>query len=74
VYEKRLREPGHADDQAVAAGEQRDERLLDDLVLPDDQLPQLGDDLLVPRAQPIGEGAVIGVLKRDLLFGGGCHR
>ncbi len=34
--------PGHADDQAVAADEQRQQHLMDDLLLADDQLAQLG--------------------------------
>ena len=42
VDEQRLREAGHADEEAVAAGEERDEHLLDDVVLPDDELAQLG--------------------------------
>ena len=33
--EQRLREPGHADEQRVAAREQRDEHEVDDLLLPD---------------------------------------
>ena len=40
--EQRLGETGHADQQAVPAGEQRDERLLDDGVVADDHLAQLG--------------------------------
>ena len=36
--EQRLGQPGHADEQAVAAGEQRDQHLIDDLVLADDDL------------------------------------
>ena len=33
-----LARPGRADDQAVAADEQRRQHLVDDLVLPDDDL------------------------------------
>ena len=53
--QQRLGQARHAGDQAVAAGEQRDQDLLDDLVLPDDDLAQLGEnplaalrDLLAP--------------------------
>ena len=38
--------PGHAGDQAVAAGEQRDQHLLDDFVLADDDLAELGENAL----------------------------
>ena len=44
--EQRLRQSGHAGDQAMAAGEERDEHLLDDFVLADDDLAQLGEDAL----------------------------
>ena len=33
-----LARPGHADDQAVAADEERQQHQLDDVALPDDQL------------------------------------
>ena len=39
-----LARPGRAGDQAMAAGEQRDQDLLDDLLLADDDLGQLGLD------------------------------
>ena len=38
-----LARPGHADQQAVAAGEDRGQELLDHLVLADDDLAQFGD-------------------------------
>ena len=38
--------PGHAGDQAMAAGEQRDQHLLDDFVLADDDLAELGENAL----------------------------
>ena len=44
--QQRLGQAGHAGDQAVAAGEQRDQHLLDDLVLADDDLAELGEDPL----------------------------
>ena len=42
--EERLGEAGRAGDEAVAAGEERDEELLDDFALADDDLAQLGAD------------------------------
>ena len=36
-----LARPGHADQQAVAAGEERDQQLLEDLLLADDHLAHL---------------------------------
>ena len=50
-----LARPGRADDQAVAADEQRHQHLLDDLVLPDDDLFSARDDLLPARLHPIRE-------------------
>jgi hypothetical protein len=47
--EQRFREARHAGDQAVAAGEQRDEHLIDDLVLADDDLAQLRENTLASR-------------------------
>ena len=46
VDQQRLGQPGHADDQAVAADEERQQHLPDHVVLPDDRLAQLGDDRL----------------------------
>ena len=47
--QQRLRQAGHAGDQTVAAGEQRNQHLIDDLVLPDDDLAQLGENALAAR-------------------------
>ena len=52
--QQRLRQAGHAGDQAVAAGEQRDQHLLDDLVLPDDDLAELGENALAARRDSLG--------------------
>jgi hypothetical protein len=41
--EQRLRQAGDAGDQAVASSEQRHQHLIDDLVLADDDLAQLGE-------------------------------
>ena len=43
LHEQRLREAGHADEQHVAAGEQRGDEIVDDLVLADDAPPDLLD-------------------------------
>ena len=43
LHEQRLREPGHADEQHVAAGEQRRDEIVDDLVLADDAAADLLD-------------------------------
>ena len=42
--QQRLRQAGHADEQAVAAREQRDQQVIDHRVLPDDALADLGGD------------------------------
>ncbi len=57
--EQRLGEAGHADDEAVAADKQRQQHLIDDLVLADDELLQLLDDALTPVLHPIGKGDII---------------
>src|SRR5262249_49608814 len=44
--QQRLGEPGHTSDEAVAAGEQRDQHLLDDVVLAHDDFAQLGENAL----------------------------
>ena len=64
-----LARPGHAGDQAVAAGEERDQHLLDDLVLPDDDLAQLGEDALAPFGDPL-RAAATAVLGRHRV---GCR-
>ena len=52
--QQRLRQAGHAGDQAVAAGEERDQHLLDDLVLADDDLAQLGENALAALGDSFG--------------------
>ena len=42
AHHERLGEPRHAFEQAMAAGEQTDEQVLDRLLLADDHLPHLG--------------------------------
>ncbi len=50
--QERLGEAGHAGDEAVAAGEQREQDLLDDLVLSDDHLPQFAEDPIATLGHP----------------------
>ena len=57
--EQRLGEAGHADDQAVAADEQRQQHLIDDFVLADDELLQLLDDALAALLHPVGKRDVV---------------
>ena len=57
--EQRLGQSGHADDEAVAADEQRQQHLLDDVVLPDDELLQLLDDVLAAVLHPVGKRDVV---------------
>ena len=59
VNEQRLGQAGSADDQAVAADEQRRQHLRDDLVLTDDDLLQLGDDLLAAGIHAVGKRDVV---------------
>jgi hypothetical protein len=59
VDQQRLGQPGHADDQAVAADEQREQHLIDDLFLANDGLAQLADNLLASVIHPVREGDVI---------------
>ena len=48
-----LARPGHAGDQAVAAGEERHQHFVDDRVLPDDDLADLGEDALRVRRRRV---------------------
>ena len=57
--EQRLGQPGHADEQAVAAREQRREQLIDHRLLADDALLHLGLDLDA-RARDLLDGAQVG--------------
>ena len=57
--------PGHADDEAVAADEEREQHLLNSVTLPDDQLPELGDDLLFTHLHPVREGDLVRRLQVD---------
>ena len=51
---QRLGQARHADQQAVAAGEQGDQQLLDHLPLADDHLRQLRSNLLIRCLQLLG--------------------
>ena len=50
--ERGLGQARHADEQPVAAREQRDQQQLDDLLLADDAAPELLDDLALGLGQP----------------------
>jgi len=63
VNQQCLGQAGHADDQAVPADEKREQHLIDDFVLPDDQLAQLPDHLFAAVLQPISEGDIICVVQ-----------
>ena len=54
--QQRLRQPRDTSDEAVAAGEQRDQDLIDDGVLPDDDFPDLGKDAFAPGRDALGDG------------------
>ena len=51
VHHQRLRQPGHALQDAVSAGEDGHQQLLDDIVLADDLPGHLLADLIVGRSQ-----------------------
>ena len=70
--QQRLGQAGHADDQAVAADEQRQQHQLDDVVLADDELVQLGEDLLAAVVHLVGERDVVG--RFEILFHVGHDR
>ena len=59
VDQQRLGQAGHADDQAVAADEEREQGLADDFVLADDELFQLGDDLLAALLHPVRQRDIV---------------
>ena len=66
-----LARPGTPTMQAVAAREEREQHELDDVFLTDDELVQLGDDLVVSALQPVGERDVVRRLERRC--GGECR-
>ena len=72
VDEQRLGQPGHADDQAVAADEQREQHLRQHLVLADDELAQLLADARLPLVHPVGERDVVGGAQIHLHVGCFC--
>ena len=68
--EQRLGEAGHADQQAVAAGEQRDQRLLDDVVVADDHLADLRADAAARLGEAVGQLGVVEPVQVGV--GSGC--
>ena len=71
--EQRLGQPRHADQDAVAADEEREQHLLEHVVLPDDQLAQLAEHAVAAFLQPVGESDVVGGFQRRESFRLGCH-
>ena len=59
MNQERLRQPRHADDQAVAADEERQQHQVHGVGLADDQLRQLTDDLVAPLLHSIGQRDVV---------------
>src|SRR5215217_283972 len=53
--QQRLRQARYAGDQAVPAGEEGHQDLVDDRVLADDDLPDLRQDALAPGSDPFGD-------------------
>ena len=53
--QQRFRQARHAGDQAVPAAEQRNQHLIDDVVLADDDLTQLVEDSLAAFPDRAGE-------------------
>ena len=50
-----LGQPGHSGNQAVPSGKQGHQYLVDDGVLPDDDLPDLGENALPSGRHPRGD-------------------
>ena len=67
-----LARPGHAFQQAMAAAEERDQQLFDDVVLADDDLRKLIEDLLAGLAQLTDGG--IGCAVDRSCRGASCER
>ncbi len=55
AHQQRLGRARQAGDQAMAADEQRDQQLLDDFVLADDELAHLGADLPEGRLETLDQ-------------------
>src|SRR5690606_12928504 len=58
--EQRLGQPRNADEQAVTAGEERSQEVLDDVPLADDPFLNLPDDLRLGRGELLHRGEVLG--------------
>ena len=81
AHHQGLGQAGHTDQQAVAAREYRDEQLLDDVFLADDDLVELGPDLVEALLELLDRFEVV-LLRRDVRRGRfgrgfrvliGCH-
>ena len=64
VDQQRLRESRHADDQTVAARQQRRQDQFDHVLLTDDQLVELGAYLVTAGFQPFGVRKIVGRVER----------
>ncbi len=71
--EQGLGEARHPDDEAVAADEQRQQGLLDDPLLADDLLADLGENLLASGLHAVGERDVVGIFEVGRLIGEFVH-
>ena len=60
LHEQRLGEAGHADEQHVAAGEERGDEIVDGLLLADDAAADLGDERRPRRCQLLEELDIAG--------------
>ena len=71
AHHQRLRRAGQAGDQAMPADEQRDQDLLQDLVLPDDDLANLLEDAIPHAVEALH--ALLQVVGVQLGDGYGAH-
>jgi hypothetical protein len=74
VDQQCLGQSWRADDQAVAAHEQRVQHLRDDFILTDDDLLQLGDDLLTARIHFVCKRDIVRRLQIDCVTHHRVHR
>jgi hypothetical protein len=69
-----LRESRHAHDQAVAPDKQRQQHLVDRVGLSDDELAELGDDLIPSGLHPIRQRHIIRRLEIDDFLSDTVHK
>ena len=68
MNQQRLGQPRHADDEAVAADEERQQHQLNRVILTDDELLELRDNLIAAVLHPVGQRDVIRGLDIDDLL------